>query len=357
MKKIILAFCALAMVAMVSCKKDDPKPGNGTTPGNPPAAEQQREGEFSPAAKIHYVEVDGQPSEEWVWVEGLLNTVRTANGNGAYTDAIRFTYDGKRVSELTYMGSLMSGTLSVEYSGDYMSAISLVRDGVQLLSAHLDHNSQDKISHMEISIDSAYINELLDQLTGGFSFGKGPDVMAKAVTAVAKAAGDSKLAFNSADASVDIEWDGDNASRMMATVSVNGSVTLNEINSVMDLSSYLGEYSGILLSMFGDMPLPLTLTVGDTIDYTYDTGHNPMQGYMGSFDVSMFSANNVLTSNSYGMMSATLSINLMGFSQEVPFSYPIPSSAVSHTYTYNEAGFPLTVTDSDSRVTAYTYME
>lgn len=345
MKKIILALCAIATLGMVSCKKDDPKPNN---PSGPAVEEPQKEGEYRPAAKIEYITVDGDPSEEWVWVNGLLNTVRQADGNGSYSDAISFTYDGKRVREIAYTGGMMSGTMTVEYDGDYISAVTIVRDGEQMMSAQVEHNALHKISHMEAAIDGDYINEIFGDLMGGFDFGKG----------------DTKLEFNSATASIDFQWTGDNVTSMIANITVNGSVTLNEINSVFDITPYIDSFTGgmvsaeTVLALIGNNPMPVALTVADTIDYTFDDKKNPLMGYMGSFDIAtMLSANNVASSDSYGQMSAVMTVSVMGMGGDIPFSYPVPSQFASFTYTYNEAGFPLTVTDNDNSVTEYTYKQ
>lgn len=379
MKKIIVALCAVVMVAMVSCKKDEPQTNRPNNP-NSRTEEPQREGEYRPKCKISsLVFSDNTAPEIWLWdnATGLLTSVNDDDFCGGYIEKTRFGYtsDG-RVNTVTVtntgseglplLGSI-SGTLSVEYDGDYISAISLVRDGSQLLTASVDHNPKHQISHMEMTIDTALINDLLGGLLGGFDFGKGADIVAMAVRSVAKQVSDSKLAFTSAGASVDFEWTGDNVSRMAANISVTGSVTLNEINSVIDITPYLDSFlqsfmggiitSDMALALIGDMPMPVSLSLADTIDYTYDDQHNPKKGFMGTFGAEMLSASNVTFSNTYGMMNAVLSISLMGQGGEFPFSYPLPSSGSSLTYTYNAAGFPLTVTNSDDRVTNYTYME
>ena len=378
MKKLFVALCAVAALSMVACKKETPKP---TNPSNPTPVEQpQREGEYKPKCKISSVVFsDNTAPEIWIWdkTTGLLTSVNNSDYCGGYTEKASFTYtaDGRVStvtmsnigSEITSLMGPLSGTMSVEYDGEYISSLTLVRDGIQLLAANVDHNSQHQINHMELDIDTAVINELLGGLMGGFNFGKGADIIAMAVRSVAKQVSDSKLSFNSASASVDFEWTGDNVSRMVANISVTGSVTLNEINSVVDITPYLDSFlqsfmggmitSEMALALIGDMPLPVSLSASDTIEYTFDDQHNPKKGYMGTFGAEMLSANNVTFSSTYGMMNAVLSISLMGQGGDFPFSYPLPSTGKSFTYTYNDAGFPLSVTDSDDRTINYTYME
>lgn len=352
MKKLFVAFCAVAVFAMMGCKKDPVTPTPGPAPEPNYQVEPLIEGQYNPSVKIEYVAVDGNPSEEWVWVGNQLNVVRQDDGNGSYSDAISFVYDGNRVQELNYSGSMMSGTMSLEYDGNGISTISLVRDGEEMLSAQVDHSEPNKISQMQATVDGAYINELLGSLLGNFSFGKG---------------GNTKLEFTGGQASVDYVWDGDNVSRMIANISVSGSVTLNEINNVIDIRPYINSYlssmglsfitADMILAAIGDSPMPVALTVSDTIDYTYDAKINPFRGYMGNFDVSMLSGNNVTASNSYGQMNAVLTVSYMGMGGDMPISYPVPSQTSTFTYTYNAAGFPLTVTDGDGSVTEYTYKQ
>lgn len=378
MKKLFVALCAVAALTMVACKKDNPQPSN---PGNQTPVEQpQREGEFNPKCKISsLVFSDNTAPEVWLWnnATGRLTSVNDDDYCGGYIEKMRFTYtDDGRVSTVTMSnvgtGSIsllgsVSGTMAVEYDGDYISSLSLVRDGNQVLAASVDHNLQHQISHMELDIDTAIINEMLGGLMGGFNFGKSADIITMAVRSVAKHVSDSKLAFNSASASIDFEWTGDNVTSMVANISVTGSVTLNEINSVVDITPYLDSFlqsfaggmitSEMALALIGDVPMPVSLSLTDTIEYTFDNQHNPKRGYMGTFGAEMLSANNVTFSNTYGMVEAVLTLSLMGQGGDFPFSYPLPSSANSFTYTYNEAGFPLTVTANDDRVTNYTYME
>ena len=351
MKKIFMALCAMAMVAFVACKKEPVTPTPGPEPEPVYEVDPLVEGQYNPSARIEYVTVDGNPSEEWVWVDSLLSAVRQANGNGSYSDAIGFTYEGARVQELTYSGSMMSGTVSVGYDNDGISTITLVRGGEQMFSVEVEHGAPNRISQMQADIDSAYINELLSSLMGGFSFGKSGE----------------KLEFNGGHALIDYVWSDENVSRMIANISVSGSVTLNEINNVVNIKPYINSYlaemglsfvtADMVLAAIGDTPLPVALTVVDTIDYTYDTRINPMRGYMGNLDVSMLSGNNVTVSKSHGQMNAVLTVSFMGMGGDMPISYPVPSQTTRFTYTYNTEGYPLTVTDSDGSVTEYIYRQ
>lgn len=119
--------------------------------------------------------------------------------------------------------------------------------------------------------------------------------------------------------------------------------------------------------------------------YTYDGHPNPLYGFWGwGFlgNTRVLSQHNIVSAVSEGLATANLSVNLPTsvssdydlmtrialtavltyLNSQYPdgfhYSYPIDLENEEHySYTYNSQGWPLTATDNDGHVTAFTYTE
>ena len=105
MKKILVALCAVALIGLTGCKKEEVKPNepavvnNGGGQGGqqePPVDTVPQElvwadipGVYSPSAKIVTVNEDDALSETWSWENNLLKVVSAADGS----EKVRFTHD------------------------------------------------------------------------------------------------------------------------------------------------------------------------------------------------------------------------------------------------------------------------
>ena len=134
MKKILVALCAVALIGLTGCKKDNVAPeepsaesGSGQSdPERPPQSGTWADipGVYSPAAKIVTVNEDGTLSETWRWEDDLLKVVKSDDGS----EKVRFTHDERgRVKTMTINGEgRISGTVNVSYNGDQISRMSLM---------------------------------------------------------------------------------------------------------------------------------------------------------------------------------------------------------------------------------------
>ena len=335
MKKILMAVCVISVLSLVGCKKDSNDP-------TPTPQEQGSEGIYNPGAKIATRTTDNG-MEQWVWDGAKVDRIESADLDGNVTGVQQFTYNGDRIATATQTVEGIETEMRVNYSGNLVSSIGVYTDGTQSLNATVNHNAANKISSIHLDVDASYITNLLGSLMqgGGFNF--------------VNAKGGRKLSLTSTDINATFEWQGDNVSRMIIVADIEAGVTMDDIAQVVDLNAMLGDMASLLALIQGEQPL--TVHLRDTIDFTYDDQHNPLQGFIGLLDPQVLSANNYMLMDNHGIadINLTLNVPIMG-------PYPIEHSqpivrVMDYYYTYNGAGFPLTVTDDEGNSTTYTYNE
>lgn len=338
MKKIIAIVCAAAMLSLAACHKDKNEPNNN-------AEEPQREGVYNPSAKISAVHYSDSSREDEVWMwEG--------NQLVAVEPGVDFTYSNGRVSTI-YM-SLMGVGAEVElnYGSDkliYAAPIHVM--GMEATTVQVRHNSQKKVDRLSFELDNMMMNAVLQLLMDFINSDSNGGILPFLHPAPA-----SKATIDSNLTKVDILWTGENATRALINAKINMTTTLNELPREL-IESQLGEtITELALAMIGDTPLPVTLSIADTIDYTYDDHNNPLKGYLGAIDISALSNNNVETSNNHGAASITANISVFGSSYPLSYSYPIEIGYTSYTFQYNSNGYPTRKTDQDGNITEYTYL-
>lgn len=333
MKKILLAVCAIAVVSLTGCKKDP-----ADTPDPQPTAS---EGVYNPGARIATISND-EETQHWVWASSKLDRIESTDLAGNPAGVQQFSYSGDRIASMTQTVEGIATETRVTYSGNLISAISIYTDGTQSVNATVSHNASNKINRVDLDVDASYINNLLGMLTqGGFGF---------------KGAKDGrKLSITSANIYATFEWQGDNVSRMIVNADINGGISMDDIAQFVDLNEMLGDMASLVSLIQGEQPM--TISLRDTMDLTYDAQHNPLQGFIGLLDPQVLSANNYTLMDNYGNADINITINipLVG---GYPIQQSIPINRVmDFMYTYNAAGYPLTVSDDEGNQTTYTYQE
>ena len=357
MKKICAAACGIMMLGLVACGGDNPSKDPTDNP-----TRQQAEGEYCPAVKIEYTQLDEVPTEIWGWTGDKLMFVGTPDQCGGYTETTLFSYDGSRVSAVEKVADSIA--VHVSYSGKYITAFTLMYAGVEGATVAVEHNADNKIGRMAVEVNEVLLQQLVNRLlSDGELFSRHPLVrllgepVARTLVRVAslREASRTKVGFDNVAATIELDWTGENVTQVRVAAEVAARVTMAEVAQVVDLEEYLGSLADLAATLPGEHPL--TAVVSDTVYYTYDDHANPLRGYMGEVDVAMLSANNVLTADNYGTadLTLTLSIPIVG---EHPVSQSIPLSQTSSwNYTYTEAGYPARVTNDEGEVKEYFYEE
>lgn len=357
MKKILTIMCATALLGFAACNKDKNEPGNGGNSGQ--AETVQGEGIYNPAVKINRISYsDTTPDQIWVWDGNRLASIMTDTEDGG----IDFEYtseDRLQTVEASVMGADIEATLSYN-AQKLISGAGVNVGGIDALSAVMTHNAQNKLSHISLDADDELINMLLTLLPSlmgdmmGDSTGDSPLNYLTAAPA-------SKLSLENKSFEADFVWNGNNVARMIVNASLTMSTTLNEIPTELLQTMVPEEYRGMIdlaVSLMGDTPIPVQLTVADTVDYTYDNKKNPLKGFFGQVSIAALSTNNIVTVSGHGNanISATidLGITTMPLGQDTPLN-DLGSNSYNYTYTAN--GYPSVVTDADGNTTTYTYKE
>lgn len=379
MKKILVALCAVALIGLSGCKKDEVKPnesavenngggGQGGNPQNPgdPGNPQNPEptwadiaGVYSPAAKIVAVSENGVASETWSWENGLLKVVANANGS----EKIRFTHDGQgRVTTMSVNGNgMLSGTVNVSYTGEDMT-LSLA--GTSNVSAQLT-NINNKPMRADLNLDGMDNGTLISLFN----------------TAVAQFTGNNNAdniisGIDSVSGSMTFTWEGNNVSTSTSTISARLKTTIGQIAALLNNDfSMFGEYGDIIANYAQaspNTPLYINATLNDESDYSYDSNPNPLRRYMGdmirfednmpSFNVTTFSANNIIEEGHIGIahinIYTVISLPILGeFTYQLyNTDYNLYNKVVPYTYSYRADGYPESV-ESNNGTKTYTYQE
>lgn len=353
MKKTLVILCATALLGLGACNKD--KENGNNNGGNQPQTEQG-DGIYSPSVKIdriHYS--DTTPDEVWQWEDDRVISVGMEIADGGEETGISFDYndEGRIQSVFTnVLGSQLEADFTYN-SQKLITGAAFNTMGFEMANAIVTHNAQKKVSHISLDIDDEVLNQLIQLLS--LFMGDSNNIMPFLTVAPA-----SKFSIDDKAFDADILWTGDNATRLIISAQLNVTTTLNELPTEM-LQSFVGEeYASMIdlaLELAGDTPLPIQLTVADTIDFTYDDQHNPLQGFLGRVSIAALSANNVVTAVGHGNanISASLSLGMFG---ALPLNYDYPLNdlgTASYSYTYTSAGYPHVVTDADGNTTEYFY--
>lgn len=358
MKKILFVLCAVALLGMASCSKEEvtpinnggeepvPGPGNDTipNPGNDtiPVIVLDQEGFYAPGKRILVVAENGTNVESWIWQDNRLTAVNNIS-TGEARSSFTYTSDGRvqtvalaGESNIDMVGDMLNGTFAVDYTGDRINKFTLTRNAVQLAEAQLSRNTSGKVNHIGLTLNDAVVLPMVNNI-------------------IAQVAGSSSnipaFTLSATTGSIDFSWAANNVVQARLNVGINASTTKGAImNSA--LANYIGSISAYLTYLPDNTPIVFNITISDTADYEYDSQNNPFRHFLGQIDISTLSANNIiLESHSAGAtIKAGLSASLM-----IPlFNYPLRQGTTTYTYTY-ENNFPATITASDGTVRGYLY--
>lgn len=367
MKKILVALCAVALVGLTACKKDKVTPDEPTYQGgggqNNPDPQNPRwadiPGVYSPSAKIVAVSKDGVTSEMWTWENELLKVVANANGS----EKLSFTHDGQgRVASMTVNGnSMLSGTVNVSYTDEYMT-LSLA--GTSNVSARLT-NINNKPMRADLNMDGMDNNTLISLFNNTVAQFLGNDSADNIISGI-----------DSISGSMTFTWDGNNVSTSTSTISARLMTTIGQIAALLNNDfSMFGEYGDIIANYAQaapNTPLYINATLNDESDYTYDNNPNPLRRYMGdmirfednmpSFNVATFSDNNIIEEGHIGVASinvyTVINIPILGEYTYTLYNtdYTLYNKVVPYTYSYRADGYPVSV-ESNNGTKTYTYQE
>lgn len=372
MKRIFLSLCLVAAVGLTACHDDPDDPENPG--GNNPQEEviPTGEGIYNPGKHISVMTHNGgMTSDEWLWQDRRLRSINTTDADGNLTDVQTYIYDGWRLSNASLSGGAIPGTASYTYTDNKLSSLNITTSGIHAATAEVVHTGE-KITHLDINVDNDFI-QLMMSMTGGMGYKNiatstfGQELCAgmasiAPVAALSGKHGDSKYSVNSTDFDVDLVWDGNNVKRVLLVGQIELGVTVDELSQMsqfLPVDSLFSEYATFLQALAGDRELPVSITLRDSMEYSYDNQTNPLKGFFGQVDAAVLSANNVLSLYSNITASGVLTIPIYGtYSISVPFSLPIGGvSTQTYTYTYDAAGYPSSVEDSEGNLTTYNYQE
>ena len=363
MKRLLAAMCAVALLGMTACQKDDltPEPtatqnqGSGETPQTP--TETDRAGVYAPGSKIVSISVDGELSEEWNWEDGKLMSVSNAAGQ----DKVNFTYgaDG-RVNTMTVNATdMLSGTVTMTYSGESLSRLAL--DGANSVTAQLTNNANNKVTKATLDLGDIDLSTLLGMFQSAVSEFVGDGDMSGVITGV-----------DSISGSMDFGWAGANVSTTITTIGARLATTIGRVAAVMPSSSEFYSTLQQIAQSNPDMPLFIKVTLSDTSRYSYDQKVNPFRHYMGNmvavennvphFNVAALSANNVTEERRSASVKLGVATVISIMSNEIYQTLyntdkPMYSTESAYSYSYRSDNYPETVTGDSGQTTTYTYQQ
>lgn len=349
MKKIITMLCCATLMLMAGCKKEEQPNNQGSTPQS--QQHDEREGAYDPVCKISGITYsDGSEAEVWSWQDGRLQHV---NQNVMFSYLSDGRVDQVDIANLSLgellPGTQLSGTLHVDYSGDYISNLTVSNNGMQVLAAQVQHDDNShKVSGAMLDMSEDLLLDLFNMLLAQFlndSTGSG-----NVATSVDNVTG-----------SVAFQWEGNNVSQARLNVGFRVESTVGTLVNLIGEENLemFGSYAQYLTLLPDNQPLYFDVTVGDTVDYTYDNKVNPFKNYLGRVHISCLSANNmnleVHSGNAHVAISTTILYQTV---QVYQTSYPLPIGSNSYEYMeYNAAGCPLRIRDDGGVVTEIQYME
>lgn len=349
MKKFVVALCALAMLGVVSCKKEK-EDSSDQSP-----IPVYTEGCYQPVAQIATITEDGALAEEWVWSGKNLDHIALAAGG-----QVLFNYSGNYISKVTNTGA-MAEEIRYYYTDNAITKCEIYYNNALAISMDLLHNAAGKISSATMTIDDNFLLNMFGSMFGqGFALEKvlgEKNLRNMSMLAKLERNAAGKFEVGDKNFSMTLVWDGDDVRQQI----VNGTVIFNissddldQLLSILPIPDEAQQYVQLIqLAMaMGGGKLPLTMTVNDTINVTHDANYNPKFCFWGEmFSPENLSLHNVLTETNSG--ATKLGMSLMGQNADL-FSYPF-EGYTEYIYQYNDKKYPTQVSGDKNII--YTYKQ
>ena len=336
MKRILPLLSVFTVFAILSCKDD--------TKDVPIPDPQPQMGVFLPEKSINYIIYPDVASEIWVWEDSLLIALADDNMCGGYTEKAWFGYNKNRL--ISFSSTLNEIPYEVSYSYidnrlDHVSAYSL---GMDILEAGFSYSDKCHVQSATLNINS----DLLGLISNLFGFR-----IQHLNTYLQKKA--TKMSFSDPVLTMQMQWDNNNVSQTILSGDIEATTNLAEIQTMVDLKPLLGAYADLLDFLADTTPIPMTITLHDTIDYTHDNHTNPISGLLYTLDVSVLNTNNVITSSQHGIASITLYFSTPFGTIPFTFPYNLPQQTDKYTYEYDSDGYPTEVFLNGELIKTYIY--
>ena len=350
MKKVMLALCAVMMLGMTACNKDNgtTEPNNPSGGGEPQIQMPTGDGVFNPAQRLVSIAVDGTVTEELTWANDVVTIITTADEYGNLVETGWYEYDNYRLMSAGTTLEGMPVDVGYTYNGDQLTLMSLSSGPMEVMNIVPTRNAAGKVSHLSMDINPVVLAMLSELFSNGF-----PDIFGR----IRPAQSADKFSVDNTAIAADLTWQGDNVSQIVLSAQLEGSVTLEEIRQMVNLDSVAGAYASMLAYLPNSTVFPLTIDLADTASYAYDSQHNPFYGFLGTLDPTNLSANNATEISNSGTATLTLTLDLGVMQLPFTFPYPLESTSETRTYTYDAAGFPTSFTNGEGSVTQYTYQQ
>ncbi|MCF0211926.1 MAG: hypothetical protein HUK17_03410 [Bacteroidales bacterium] len=340
MKKLhLIALVALLSLAATSCKKDIDDLGTFS------------EGIYQPSFRIASIQQNGSPLETWNWGSAKLSSISLPQ-EGA---TLAFSYNGDQIGSvvITKPGTDMQ-TISYSYGGSKLTKVEVVNGTRTDISMQINHNADDKISNVRLDFSDQYLVDLAFGMLGslktlGSLIG---DQNARSIAQAAKSlcpkSNPEKYSISNKSFTMTYVWnDDDDLTQTVLSGNVTATATLADVGNFIDL----GALQSILSMIGSDIEFPLSVTVNQTTNYTYDDKNNPFYClYRNTIDASNLSKHNLLNAVASGAADMSLTLTIPS---DIPImggmTYPLNraidlSGSDTYTYTYNKKNLPETYT-------------
>ncbi len=327
MKKLFVALCAVTVLALGACQKENQQtqtPSGNSTPNEPVLL--QGEGIFNPGAHIVTVKLEGENSEAWTWSNGKLRKITPyENGSLNEANALTVSYTGDRISQITDP----TATLTFTYDSENLATATVNTGGANGLTASVTERANNKIRKIEAGMSGEIINQYINLFSG------------------MGVKSNEKFSCDTLSAEVTLNWTGDNVTRAEIVANTVVTVTLAELAQIPQVAAMIegNSMAQLAVATMGNMPLDLTVQMFDTVEYTYDENLNPYYWFLGDnlSEFSRLSKANMLTKVAHTSLIINLPESITSVLTDIPSSFDMPlSERTSHIgYEYNDDGFPV----------------
>lgn len=339
-------LCALMTLVIVSCKKDKDEDSaiHGTTGPQGTFAE----GVYKPTYRIVSIKESGEVVQSWSWGTSKLASVVNTKDNITSS----FTYSGDMLGGVSISGENSNQDIVYTYGGSLVTQMKISHNLQDDVVMNIQHDANDRLAAVDLVLSNDYAIQMcigvvnfksaLGRLVGKETF----EAMTEMLSLMNLKKNAGKLDISNKHFSITYTWEGSNIVKESLRGNVQATATISEVAEAFNFGSISN-----LLSYISNDPFPLESSIQRDIVYTYDNNPNPIWYYWGEgIAVENLSRNNIVTATTTGTLENQITITFPdaipivgGTSREFPRSTDLAAS-VTHTYTYNNNGYPTTVT-------------